>query len=142
MSAYQLYLILHICSAIIWIGAGFLMTLLVTRAHAARDRARVRALVDDGAWLGLRVFLPANLIVLVSAVMLVHEGGWTYHPLWIRLGVLGFALSFLTGAMFFGPGWSRLAKDDGSDERLLPTPLPPPILHPSLTLLSPTTHHH
>src|SRR5215471_10828980 len=117
MSAYELYLMLHIGAAIVWIGAGFLMTLLATRARAARDPARVRAIVADGAWLGLRLFLPANLIVLGSAILLVQEGGWSYHALWIRLGLLGFAVSFLSGALFFGPGWGRLAAADSSDGR-------------------------
>jgi hypothetical protein len=64
----------------------------------------------DGEWLGLRVFLPANLIVLVSAVLLVHEGHWGYGQLWVRLGVVGFAASFLAGASFFGPGWGRIER--------------------------------
>lgn len=120
MSAYELYLLLHIGAAMVWVGAAFTMVLTATRATLAHDRDRMRGLVKDGEWLGLRLFLPANLIVLVSAVLLVHEGQWGYGPLWIRLGVLGFAASFLAGALFFGPGWGRIerhAAREGGDAR-------------------------
>lgn len=111
MSAYELYLLLHMVAAIVWIGAAFVILLLATRARATRDRARIAAVVEDGDWLGLRLFLPANVVVLVSAILLVHEGGWGYGALWIRLGLVGFAVSFLSGALFFGPGWGRLRRD-------------------------------
>lgn len=110
MSAYELYLLLHVAAAIVWIGAAFVIVLLSTRARAARDAARLTAFVEEGEWLGLRVFLPANIAVLVSAVLLVHEGRWGYDPLWIQLGLAGFAVSFLSGAVFFGPGWRRVAR--------------------------------
>jgi hypothetical protein len=110
MTAYELYLVLHVVAATAWVGAAFVMVVLATRARAASDTARVTALAEDGAWLGPHVFLPANLLVLVSALLLVHEGRWSYDPLWIRLAAIGFAASFLTGALFFGPGFARVVK--------------------------------
>ncbi len=110
MSAYELYLLLHVAAAMVWIGAAFLLVVLATRARASRDPARVGVLVEDAGWLGTRLFLPANLLVLVSAVLLVREGSWGLGALWIRLGLVGFVVSFLTGALFFGPGWGRMAR--------------------------------
>ena len=110
MSIYDLYLMLHITGAMVWVGTAFAMVLLATRATVARDRERVTGFIRDGEWLGLRVFLPANLVVLVSAILLAHEGQWGYGQLWIRLGVFGFAVSFLAGALFFGPGWGRIRR--------------------------------
>jgi hypothetical protein len=119
MAAYELYLLLHVVGAAVWVGAAFLMVVLATRARLANDSDRTAALVADGAWLGPRVFLPANLAVLVSALLLVHEGRFGYDPLWIRLGVVGFAASFLTGALFFGPGWTRVARDPDGERTAL-----------------------
>jgi hypothetical protein len=119
MSAYELYLFLHITAAIVWIGAGVALTLLATRATVARDLDRMLAFARDAEWLGLRLFLPANLVVLVSAVLLVRDGDWGLGPLWIRLGIVGFAVSFLAGTLFFSPGWSRArrgARSAGSVE--------------------------
>jgi hypothetical protein len=38
---------------------------------------------------------------------LCRPTSWGYEQLWIRLGLGGFAVSFLAGALFFGPGWGR-----------------------------------
>jgi uncharacterized membrane protein len=110
MSAYEIYLLIHIGAAIVWIGAAFVIALLTTRATVGRDPARLRTFVHEGEWLGPRVFLPSNLAVLASAILLVHEGHWSYGQLWIRLGIVGLATSFLVGALFIGPNWSRVAR--------------------------------
>jgi hypothetical protein len=78
----------------------------------------VLALAREGAALGPRLYLPANLLVLASALLLVREGPWGYDVLWIQLGLAGFALSFAMGVLFFGPGWGRvgrLVERDGVD---------------------------
>jgi uncharacterized membrane protein len=110
VASYELYLLIHIVAAMLWVGAAFLIALLATRAVVSRDPARLAALVDAGGWLGLRLFLPTNLLVLGSAILLVHEGSWSYDPLWIRLGLIGFVASFLTGALFLGPAWGRIGQ--------------------------------
>lgn len=118
MSRYELYLLVHIGAAAVWVGAAFAMAFLETRAQLAGSAARVVALAREGAALGPRVFLPANLLALASAFLLVEEGHWSYGTLWIELGFLGFAFSFLIGALFFGSGWSRvgrLVERDGVD---------------------------
>ena len=37
--------------------------------------------------------MRANLLVLVSAFLLVEEGNWGYGTLWIHLGFAGFVVS-------------------------------------------------
>jgi hypothetical protein len=41
----------------------------------------------------------------------VHEGHWTFHPLWIKLGLAAFALSFLVNAGVRAPLTRRLAQE-------------------------------
>lgn len=65
--------------------------------------------------------LPANLIVLVSAVLLVDQGKWGYGQLWIQLGLFGFAASFVAGATFFGPGWGRIRRRSAREGMTAPT---------------------
>src|SRR5262245_34514769 len=110
MTRYELYLLLHVMAAIVWVGAAFTMAFLETRAQRAGSATRVVGLAREAAVLGPRVFLPANVIVLVSAVLLVREGPWGFDTLWIELGLAGFVVSFLMGALFFGPGWSRVGR--------------------------------
>jgi uncharacterized membrane protein len=110
MSRYDLYLAIHIVAAMVWVGTAFAMVTLATRAVVARDRDRVMTFVREGDWLGLHVFLPTNVLVATSAALLIREGGWGYGQLWIRLGLLGFAVSFVVGVAVFAPGWGRVLR--------------------------------
>lgn len=120
MSRYELYLLVHVGAATIWIGAAFAMAILETRAILAGSAERVVALAHEGAFLGPSLYLPANLLVLVSGVLLVGDASWGYDTLWIQLGLGGFAISFVIGAAFFGRGWAtvgRLVEEEGVDSR-------------------------
>lgn len=118
MNAYELYLLLHVGGAAVWVGSAFLMVVLLTRAVHAGDAERTSALARDSEWLGLRLFLPANLVVLVSAILLVEDGGFGWGRLWIMLGIAGFAASLVLGIAVFAPGWKRvvgLVRTEGAD---------------------------
>ena len=121
MTAYELYLMLHLVGVVAWVGAAFLMALLGARASLGADSTRRVAFAADAEWLGLRLYLPSNALVLASGVLLVEEAGWGYGPLWIKLGLAGFGASLAMGAAFFGPGWARVGRiadrdGAGSDE--------------------------
>lgn len=116
MSAYQLYLFVHVAAAIAWVGAAVLQVLLGTRAVRTGEPSRTLAFARDAQWAGLRLYLPANLLVLVSGVLLVHEAGWSYGTLWIEVGLAGWAFSFATGAAVLGPGWGRTARIEALEE--------------------------
>lgn len=110
MSAQDLYLVCHLGASVLWVGAGFTIVLLGVRVGLANDHARRLAYARDVEWFGPRVFLPCNLLVLVFGFLLVHEAGWGYDRLWIQLGLGGLLVSFLVGALVFGPGWAQVAK--------------------------------
>jgi len=116
--AYELYLLVHVGGAAVWVGSAFLMVVLLTRAVHAGDVQRTSALAGDSEWLGVRLFLPANLVVLVSAILLVEEGGFGWSRLWVVLGIAGFAASLVLGMAVFAPGWKRVAglvRTEGAD---------------------------
>ncbi|MCZ7590563.1 MAG: DUF2269 family protein [Gaiella sp.] len=112
MSAYQLFLFVHVAAAIAWVGAACLQVALGVRVVRAGDPSRTLAFARDAAWTGLRLYLPANLLVLVSGLLLVHEGGFGYGTLWIDVGLVGWALSVATGAAVLGPGWGAAVQTD------------------------------
>lgn len=106
MTRYDLFLFLHILSVILWVGAGTTLGLLWF--HPDRElRQRISPL---GEWLGPRLFAPAALGALVFGLLLVHEGHWTFHPLFVQLGLAAFALSFVINAGVRAPLSRKLAR--------------------------------
>jgi Predicted integral membrane protein (DUF2269) len=46
----------------------------------------------------------------VLGVLLVFEGPWTFDELWIVLGLVGYAMTFLTGSLVISPQIRRISK--------------------------------
>ena len=94
MPRYDVFLFLHILSVILWVGAGTTLGLLWFHP----DRELRRRVAPLGEWLGPRLFAPSALGALVFGLLLVHEGHWTFQPLFVQLGLAAFALSFVINA--------------------------------------------
>jgi hypothetical protein len=101
MSLYELLLFLHVTSAIIWLGAGFLIVVLSFRG--AGDPVETKHLGEINSWLAPRLFIPAALATLVLGILLVIEGPWGFDQLWILIGLGGFAATFLIGILVLKP---------------------------------------
>jgi hypothetical protein len=57
------------------------------------------------------VLIPASALAVVSGVLLVIDSDvWGFGDDWIVLGIVLFAITFLAGALFFGPESGRLGK--------------------------------
>jgi len=115
MTRYQLFLFLHIMCVILWLGAGTTLGLLWLHPDPAL-RERLGGL---GRWLGPRLFAPAAFGALAFGFLLVHEGHWTLHPLWVKLGLTAFAVSFLVNAAVRAPLTRRLERAPVRIGRLL-----------------------
>jgi uncharacterized membrane protein len=103
MSRYDAYKFIHISAAIIWLGAGVMIQILGARAQRTRDDDYLRRLFHDAGRLGKTMFIPASLIVVVCGILMVVDGPWDFKPLWITLGLVGYATTFATGAFVLGP---------------------------------------
>jgi hypothetical protein len=115
MSQYQLFLFLHIVCVILWLGAGTVLGLLWLHPDPFL-RERVGSL---GEWLGPRVFAPGALGALAFGLVLVLEGSWTFHPLWVKLGLIAFAASFVINAAVRAPLVRRLEQGPRRISRVL-----------------------
>jgi hypothetical protein len=105
MTRYEVFLFLHILSVILWVGAGTTLGLLWFHP----DRELRRRIAPLGEWLGPRLFAPAALGALVFGLLLVHEGHWTFHPLFVQLGLAAFGVSFVINAGVRAPLSRKLA---------------------------------
>jgi uncharacterized membrane protein len=117
---YDLLVLVHVLAAIVWIGAGLMMLLLSTMADRSGDADTFGALVALNTRLGLTLFVPASLLVLVSGLAAVAAGPWSLATLWLVLALAGFAITFLVGGLVFKPRVDRLAALAGPDGRLGP----------------------
>ena len=109
MTYYEGLLFLHIATAVVWLGSGFFLQMLVWRAGATGNRPLLQGVASNSGWLAQRIFIPASLAVLVLGVLLTIEGPWSFGDVWIVLGLVGYAFSFLVGITFLEPEGKRIA---------------------------------
>ncbi len=103
MTRYELLTFLHIASSIIWLGAGFVLLLLILGAERAGDKMKEAGHHQDVGWLAPRLFIPASLSTFIFGLLLVIDGPWSFDQLWITIGMTGWLVSFLLGILYFKP---------------------------------------
>lgn len=109
MSRYDLYLVIHIAAAAIWAGGGFILLLLAQRAEKSHDDAKLEQWMEDGDAV-TKAFIPASLVVLVMGVLMIVDGPWRFDSLWIVLGIVGYAATFVTGVLVMEPWAKRIER--------------------------------
>jgi uncharacterized membrane protein len=91
----------HVAAALVWFGGGVTLSLVGVRARQSGSLDVIGEFARTLSYLGLRVFTPAVLVVLVSGVGLVLVSSrWSLSQLWVLLGLGAFALAFLIGAVY------------------------------------------
>jgi len=102
MDFYSIFKLLHVLCAIAWVGGG--LTLLTASILATRAGS------NDGLFAGLDImnrlgktwFIPASFLTVVFGAITATFGGM-WGQLWVILGLVGFASTFLTGLLMLEP---------------------------------------
>ncbi|HEU0303372.1 MAG TPA: DUF2269 family protein [Gaiellaceae bacterium] len=111
MTWYEFLLFFHVATAAVWVGGSAMIQLFALRALRAQDPHRMADFAGDVEFVGNRVLVPVSLLAVVSGVLLVIDSDfWGFGDDWITLGLILFAVTFLAGAMFFGPESGRIKK--------------------------------
>lgn len=92
----------HVTFAVIWLGGAAVMLVLGIQAARKHDDADLVAIVLKVAYLGGRVYMPAGLLTFLTGLAAVWLG-WGWNHLWVVLGLIGFALTFVLGATVLKP---------------------------------------
>ena len=82
------------------------------------DGRRQAEFSKDTEVVGMRVFMPSTLILLLAGIAMMVNLDWSWSQNWIILGLIAFGLSFVLGAGFLGPEGGRIAgliERDGPD---------------------------
>jgi uncharacterized membrane protein len=115
-NTYEWLLFAHILLVIIWLGGAIQLQILGLLARRATEPGRVERLAGDASWVGMRVFTPASLLVLITGLLLVREvGGIELGDTWVWLALVLWGLSFLIGAGLLGPRAGAIGKRLGGD---------------------------
>jgi hypothetical protein len=56
-----------------------------------------------------KIFIPSGLLLLLFGVLMVLEGPWSFGDLWIVLGLVGYAATFVSGLFIIRPEADRIA---------------------------------
>lgn len=106
---------LHVVSAMVWVGGGVMLSLFALRARNGDSRT-LSEFARTLSYVGLRVMMPAVIVVLVTGVWMVLAGSeFKFSQLWVLLGLGLFALAFLIGGVYLSRVGIQLERAAGSD---------------------------
>ena len=109
MDFYTIFKLLHVLTALAWVGGG--LTMLMQSVFSIRDKGELETIrsLNAIASMGKRWFIPASLLTVVFGAITTWLGGlWT--ELWVILGLVGFASTFLTGILVLEPKGKAMAE--------------------------------
>lgn len=108
----------HIAGAVVWVGGGIVLSVIAGRVRRNGDATLLAEFAHTLSYIGLRVFMPAVVVVLVTGVWLVSsEASGDFAALWVELALAAFAVAFVLGAVYLSRSAIRL-------ERVMSQPAP------------------
>ncbi|TML93083.1 MAG: DUF2269 family protein [Actinobacteria bacterium] len=110
MTWYTFFKSIHVITAVIWIGGAAMIQAYAFRIIRTGDGKRQADFAKDTEVVGMRVFVPASLILVLAAIGMMINGSWPWGQNWTVLGLIAFVLSFGIGAGFLGPEGGRIAE--------------------------------
>jgi uncharacterized membrane protein len=106
---YTFFKSIHVITAVVWVGGATMIQAYAVRILATGDGKRQADFAKDTEVVGMRLFMPASLILFAAAIAMMVNLHWSWSQNWIVLGLIAFGLSFVLGAGFLGPEGGRLA---------------------------------
>ena len=106
---YNLVKYVHVLCAIVWVGGAFYTQLLAIRAQRSTDPMDLPKLGATAAEIGLKVFLPASILLFAAGLVLVLER-WSFGTFWVSISMLLWLTSVLVGALYLGPASAKVGK--------------------------------
>jgi uncharacterized membrane protein len=107
---YALFKVVHVAGAVFWVGGGLTLTVLALWAERKSDPREMALIAKQAAFVGERFFAPAGLLVFAMGIAMVTNLHYPWSTTWIILGLVGYALTFLTGLLVLGPQAKRIGK--------------------------------
>jgi uncharacterized membrane protein len=106
---YTFFKSVHVVTAVIWVGGGFMIQAFAFRILRTGDARRQAEFAKDTEVIATRVFIPATWLLLLAGIGMMVNLHLSWGQNWIVFGLIAFALSFVLGAGFLGPEGGRIA---------------------------------
>jgi uncharacterized membrane protein len=108
---FGIFKIVHVGFAVFWVGGGLLLTALALRAERSKDPEDLATIARQATFVGEKLFAPASGIVLIMGiVMVINSPEIGFGDTWVIIGLIGFAISFVTGIAVLAPRAKRLVE--------------------------------
>jgi uncharacterized membrane protein len=108
--AYNLLKFTHVLAAVAWVGGDILLQVLGRRIQKMDDPRRMGEFARDIAFVGLRFITPLTIVLILSAIGLIWFGPYGLSDAWVKLAVLGYVITLITGAAYLGPTSGKIGK--------------------------------
>jgi uncharacterized membrane protein len=120
MTSYELWLFLHITAAIVWIGGAIAGQVFGVLAKRSGDASQSAAFGRSMSFVGMYVFLPSALVVVLTGALLVEDGNWDWGEPFVVFGLVGWAVVAATAFAYvlreMGKAGARMAAEGPSPE--------------------------
>jgi uncharacterized membrane protein (DUF485 family) len=103
----------HIAGVVVWVGGGTALAAMGWRLRRSAEVPVLQSFAGTMSFVGLRLFLPAIVVVLLAGVGMVLVEGDDFTTAWILIGIVALVVSFLIGAVYLSRSairFDRLAK--------------------------------
>jgi uncharacterized membrane protein len=111
--------LVHVLSAMVWVGGGVMLSLIGLRARSSADSRTVADFARVLPWVGIRVLMPSVVLVLVTGVwMVIADSEFHFSQFWVLLALALFVIAFAVGAIYLsrvGIQLARAANAPGQD---------------------------
>jgi len=108
---FGIFKIVHVGFAVFWVGGGLLLTALALRAERSKDPEDLATIARQATFVGEKLFAPASgIVLLMGIVMVINSPEIGFGDTWVIIGLVGFAISFVTGIAVLAPRARRLVE--------------------------------
>jgi uncharacterized membrane protein len=108
---FGIFKLIHVGFAVFWVGGGILLTVLALRAERTRDPEQLATIARQATFAGEKLFAPAGGIVLAMGIaMVINSPEFGFGTTFVIIGLIGFAISFVTGIAVLAPRAKRIVE--------------------------------
>ena len=117
---YDFLLTVHVLAAVLWVGGGVTLHILMRRALRLADARATHEAFLQLEWVGQRFYPGFSLFLIVAGILLVtrDEGGFEFSDTFVQIGLTGWVISFLIGIGFYereGKKRAALVESEGPE---------------------------